>query len=295
MMNSQVVEYDALLKILEEEWRGLPDKPEETPKTILNALWHFAGASVDQESSLPVLGEEDLIHLRGLMTRYLAGEPLAFLIGYQDFAGLKFMVGPDAMIPRKETELLARTALQLFQAGPYRLETATVIDLCTGSGNVGLFLAKMLPSCLLYVGDISPAATGLAQQNAIQLGLESRTKFLIGDFLEPFRDQHLYSEVCLMTCNPPYVSTRSLGKMPHEITDFEPRAAFDGGPFGLSLLMRLVKEAPCFMKKDGWVVCETGLGQGEIVANMFHKSGHYRAIESFPDDRGNTRVIAARV
>jgi len=291
-MDTQPAGYEDLLNALAGAWHGLPDKPGETPEGTLEALWrHVGGAS---GAGLPPLQAPDQARLRDLVARRIAGEPLSYLTGRAGFMGIDFLSGPEAMIPRVETEILARAALGLLLDLEAAGAPIPVIDLCTGSGNVGLSLAMGDPRCVLFAGDISERAVRLASRNAAHLGLEHRTTFLAGDFLEPFRTAELLGSVGLMTCNPPYISTASVQHLPLEISAFEPGEAFDGGPFGLSMLMRLIKEAHEFLRPGGWVACETGLGQGEVVANMFKKSTHYRNVKTFNDQQGKIRVVAAR-
>ena len=292
-MNNQAAEFQDLLNALGKAWCGLPDKPGETPEGTLRALWSFVSGT-SANGDLTPLPEAEAATLRTLVDRRISGEPLSYLIGRAPFMGIEFLSGPDAMIPRVETELLAQAALQLLREVSGAGGQTTVIDLCTGSGNVGLSLAFREPGCRLFGGDISDRAVRLAERNATFLGLADRATFLVGDFLEPFRNELLPGSVGLITCNPPYISTGSVKRLPVEISGFEPEQAFDGGPFGLSLLMRLVKEAHRFLLADGWVVCETGLGQGEMVVNMFKKSNNYRTVRSFQDSVGATRVVAAQ-
>jgi release factor glutamine methyltransferase len=199
------------------------------------------------------------------------------------------------MIPRQETEILGRAALGLLQAQAKERGQTTVIDLCTGSGNVALALAWHVPSGRVWGGDLSEDAVQLARQNAQHLGLADRVQFRVGDFLTPFETEALEGQVDLVTCNPPYISTARVDKLPHEIAGFEPRLAFDGGPFGIRLLTRLVKEAPRFLKPGGWVVCEVGLGQGEAMARVFQKAPVYRKTQVFADEQGEVRALAAQI
>jgi len=292
-MEEQQMEFQELLNTLEGAWRGLPDKPGETPSGTLDQLWRLAGGAPEAGGPRPFLPEAALTRLCQLVRRRMAGEPLAYLLGHANFMNIDFLSGPEAMIPRVETEILAQAAWQLLQTMDD--ENIIIMDVCTGSGNVGLSLAVRETRCRLFGGDLSEQAIRLARLNASRLGLQDRATFLAGDFLEPFRGTALPGSVSLMTCNPPYISTASVERLPREISGFEPRAAFDGGPFGLSLLMRLIKEAHDFLRPGGWVACETGLGQGQVVEGMFKKSGNYRSVQTFPDPLGAIRAVAAQV
>ena len=284
-----------LLARLEAGWQGLPDKPDETPRSTLRALWTYVSGLPEIPETLPALDDDAEARLRRLVARRVSGEPLAYLVGHQSFLGLDLLSGPGAMIPRKETEILARAALGVLEARVRQRGEATVIDLCTGSGNIALLLARRVPQCRVWGGDISEAAVELARQNARRLGLEGRAEFRAGDFLAPFETGEFLGRVDLVTCNPPYISTARVEKLAPEIAGYEPRAAFDGGPFGVGLLTRLVKEAPRFLKEDGWVVCEVGLGQGAPIARLFEKTPGYRGVEKFADESGEVRALAAHL
>ncbi len=278
-----------LLTRLRDSWQGLADKPDETPEGTLAALWAFVGLA-PEEAQEPLASS-----LRALVERRLAGEPLSYLVGRQRFMGIELLSGPEAMIPRKETEILGYAALEVLQGIVAERGSARVVDLCTGSGNLALALASRVPACRVFGGDISEEAVGLAARNARHLGLADRADFRAGDFLAPFETAEFLGSVDLLTCNPPYISTARVETMAHEIAGFEPRAAFDGGPLGIKLLARLVKEAPRLLRPGGWVACETGLGQGESLSRMFQKSPDYAQVRTFPDAEGRVRAMAARV
>lgn len=283
-----------LMARLRDSWRGLADKPDETPESTLEALWCLAGLPL-RDGSVAALDEPSVLRLRALVDRRLAGEPLAYLIGRQTFMGIEFLSSPEAMIPRKESEILGYAALEVLKTLVAEKGAARVLDLCSGSGNMGLALATCVPACRIFGGDISEEAVRLAERNAQFLGLADRASYRTGDFLASFETEEFLGAVDLLTCNPPYISTARVETMAHEIVDFEPRAAFDGGPLGIKLLARLVKEAPRFVRPGGWVACETGLGQGESMSRMFQKSPDYQQVRNFNDTEGHVRAIVAQV
>lgn len=279
----------------------LPDKPEETSTSALQTLWHLAaGTPLSTEAAtqraLPDLSQAQLQKLDELTAQRLSGTPLAHLSGRQHFMGLELLAGPEALIPRRETELLARTALNLLKqlalnSGDRPLK---VIDVCTGSGNLALALAHAEPRAQVFAADLSEDAVGLAQRNAAHLGLQGRVQCRSGDLLEPFNEPAFHGQVDLLVCNPPYISSGKLETMPTEIVGFEPRLAFDGGPFGVRILQRLMREAPTYLRPAGWLAFEVGLGQGPAVLQWLNKSGHYDVVESTPDAEGQPRAIFAR-
>ncbi len=261
---------ESLLEELRSTWSPLPDKPGETPESTLQALARKAA------------GDETL--LRDLVGRRMEGVPLSHLTGRQTFMGIEMLAGPEALIPRQETEILCRGALAKLPPGPCR-----VLDVCCGAGNLGLAIAALRPEVTIAGSDISAEAVALAKRNADFLGLSGRASFHTGDLFEPFE-----SKWDLIVCNPPYISSGRVNQMPREIADFEPRLAFDGGPFGVRILTRLVRESHPFLQPDGWLAFEVGLGQGAPMRKLLENSPHYRDTESLPDAAGETRALLAR-
>jgi release factor glutamine methyltransferase len=168
------------------------------------------------------------------------------------------------------------------------------LDVCTGSGNLALALARHEPRCKVVAGDLSPAALGLARRNAEWCGLADRVRFVEGDLFAPFEEASLRGSADLVVCNPPYISTAKAAAMPTEIAEFEPRIAFDGGAFGISILFRLVAGAPQFLKPSSWLCFEVGAGQGEPMATRLARSGSYVAVERVRDAAGEVRALLAR-
>jgi release factor glutamine methyltransferase len=286
--------FESLLADISKNWQWMPDKPHETPESTLRALWqHVTGA--DHADHHRVLDDKGLVHLHELLNRRKAGEPLSYLLGYAEFMGLRLHVGAEALIPRKETEILAGAAIEAVRDAVSRQGTATVLDMCTGSGNVALAIAYHVPAAFVWGGDLSDSAVMLATRNAESLGLAGRAKFLAGDFLEPFNTAEFHGKVDVLTCNPPYISSARVDQLPHEMGRFEPRMAFDGGPFGVKFLMNLVKEAPRFVKSGGFVCCEIGVGQGASMKKMFEKNPAYGPTRMFTDNDGNIRALVAEL
>ena len=272
--------YSSLLKRLRETWTTLPDKQQESPESTLDTLF-----AVAEREGRPV---EDLVQER------MKGVPLAYLTGTERFLGIELETNPGAMIPRKETECLARTALKLLKTLEAEDSRVTLLDLCTGSGNLALALSFHENNCATWAGDVSAEAVQLARRNCARLGLTERVTFLVGDFLEPFKQLSCYGSADLLVCNPPYISSQKVDGMATEIIGFEPRAAFDGGPLGISFLMRLARQGHEAIRPGGWIACEVGVGQGPALCRIFEKTGKYNHVEGIEDDQQTIRVVIAR-
>jgi len=279
---------------------ALPDKPEETPEATLRALWHLAAgrglsAAAAGEHPLPDLGPEAVRRLDELLAQRLAGVPLAHLTGMQRFMGLELLCGKEALIPRKETELLGYAALEVLRTLSNARETPIVVDVCTGSGNLAIAMAHYERKARVLASDLSAEAVSLARRNAALLGLEERLEVRVGDLLAPFDTPEFHGGVDLLLCNPPYISSKKVDTMPAEISGHEPRLAFDGGPFGIRILHRLIHDAPRFVRAGGWLAFEVGLGQGPAVLRRLKLAGTFAQTRSVVDARGEVRAVLATI
>ena len=201
--------FQRLLARLDQGLVVLPDKPDETPERVLRALWHTAAGqpcSAELAVDLPLasLQAEQCLSLATLVDRRLAGEPLAYITGRQRFLGLDMLSSPEALIPRVETEQLARAAIELLATMPGEL---SVVDVCTGSGNIAYAIAHQLPQARVFGGDLSEQALRLADRNGRHLGMDGRVEFRCGDLLAPFAVPGLLGQIDLITSAPPYIES----------------------------------------------------------------------------------------
>lgn len=278
--------------------RALPDKPDETADATVAALWlAAAGRPLSAEAAigadLPALDADGAARLDELLRRRLAGSPLAHLTGRSRFMGLEMLAGPAALIPRRETELVGRAALERLRALCDERSSATLVDVCTGSGNLALALAHHEPRARVFAADLSGEAVELARRNASLLGLGDRVEVRTGDLLEPF-DASFDARVDLVTCNPPYISSAKVDAMPREISGHEPRLAFDGGPLGIRILDRLIRDAQRLLRPGGWLAFEVGLGQGRGLRRRLEQRGTYTDLREVADGAGEVRALVAR-
>jgi len=280
---------------LDAAWRALPDKPEETSRSTAKALW-FAAAGDPRsvvrsaDATLPTLNGDARARFRSLLDARLDGKPLAHLTGKQHFAGLELLSGPEALIPRRETEILARSAIEALRCANGE---RVAIDVCTGSGNVALALAASDPECRVVGTDLSSDAVSLASRNATGLGMAGRVSFVTGDLFAALEGPEFYKRAAVVTCNPPYITSARVSTMAPEISQHEPRLAFDGGSLGLSVITRLITDAPRFLRSGGTLCFEIGAGTGAFVASRVSRSPAYSGMRLVDDDQGVTRVIVA--
>lgn len=210
--------------------------------------------------------------------------------GQRTFMGVELAVAPGALVPREETELLGQTAVELLG----RASARVAIDMGCGSGNLACALALALPGLRLHASDVSAECAELTRRNVERLGLAARVTVTQGDLFAPLAGLGLEGAVDAVVCNPPYISTGRLAKESQALLDLEPRAAFDGGPFGFAVHQRVIKDALPFLRQGGLLMFEVGLGQARQVVALVERAGAYREIETRDDREGRPRVVVAR-
>lgn len=213
--------------------------------------------------------------------------------GRQRFLGIDLLVGPGVLVPRPETELLARTAIEELRAVASQ-RPIRVLDVGTGSGNLACAIAVHVPAATVLACDISLAAVTLARRNALQAGVGARVEVVQGDLFAPLDPDHTENLLDAIVCNPPYISTRRLQTDRAELLRHEPLEAFDGGPYGLSVHQRLAREAATHLRPGGLLLVEVGAGQDRQVMLLLERAGHWEAPEVRHDGGGVPRVVLVR-
>jgi release factor glutamine methyltransferase len=292
--------YNELIDRLAASWVAQPDKPEETPESTLKALYFCAAGrpvSVQKASreDAPVLNDQEQILLRDLVDKRLTGIPLAHITGRQQFLGIELLAGPEALIPRIETEILGRAALAIAKSLADTRGSVAIMDVCTGSGNVALGIAAGESRSRVFGSDLSEEAITLARKNASHLNLASRVEFKQSDLFASFESDEFYGKMDLVTCNPPYIPSVKVSSMDPEISQREPRLAFDGGSLGITILTRLIREAPKFLKQNSFLCFEVGLGQGKAMEQRLRKENIYHNIQSYVDNANQVRALSAQI
>jgi release factor glutamine methyltransferase len=214
---------------------------------------------------------------RELAARCARGEPVAYLLGFREFYGRRFEVGPSVLIPRPETELLVELALARIGI----CESARVLDLGTGSGNIALTLALERPQCAVTAVDASLQALAVARANGARLNVRN-IELLSGDWFAPVAGRSFD----LVLSNPPYVAEQD----PH-LADlrFEPTVALQAGPDGLAAIREIVAQAAPYLRPDGWLLLEHGYDQADACRALLADAG-FDEVFSQPDLAGVPRV-----
>jgi release factor glutamine methyltransferase len=217
-----------------------------------------------------------------LLDRRGVGEPIAYIVGYRDFWTLTLAVNPSVLVPRPETELLVDRALALGPEGP-----ANVADLGTGSGAIALALASERPQWKVTAVDLSAGALSTARANAASLGL-IRVEFVEGPWFAPLKDRRFH----VVASNPPYVSEGDEA-LKDAALQHEPHMALASGPDGLAAIREIVRAAPDYLERDGWLILEHGSDQAAAVAHELVGRG-FGHVRSHRDLAGHERITEAQ-
>jgi release factor glutamine methyltransferase len=228
------------------------------------------------------IDEPSLVRFREAIERRAAGEPLQYITRRQDFFGREFRVTPDVLIPRPETELLVEAALEVVGDAPL------ICDVGTGSGCIAATLLCEIVVARAVAVDKSAAALEIAKFNAEKLAVADRAVFVISDCFDSLDSREYQFD--LIASNPPYVPAEVVPELQREVRDHEPLVALSPGPDGLSMIRRLLQEAPAFLKQNGHLIMEIGFDQGEKVQSLVD-AGVWRLLELRPDLQGIPRIL----
>jgi release factor glutamine methyltransferase len=232
------------------------------------------------------LDPEQFMSFRDSVERRALGEPLQYITGLQDFYGREFRVTPDVLIPRPETELLVAAGLEFIGESD-----AIICDIGTGSGCIAVTLLCERPNARGVAVDVSAPALLIARQNAIDKGVDDRLTFTLSDCFETLPQETDHFD--LIVSNPPYVDADVISGLQREVKDHEPMVALSPGPDGLSIVRRLIQEAPGFLRKDGYLILEIGFDQGEAVERLVDNND-WQLIDIRPDLQGIPRIVILR-
>ena len=225
--------------------------------------------------------------------------PLQHITGVQEFMGYTFKVNPHVLIPRQDTETLVTEAAKTIQSTPREKlsffeklkgrKEWDVLDLCCGSGAVGISLAKICSNVKVTATDISAEAVATAEANAEDLRVKVR--FLTGDMFEPVKGRTFD----MIVSNPPYIRTNMISILQEEVKDHEPLNALDGGRDGLDFYRTIVEQAADHLTPEGWLMMEIGHDQGEDLRKMLKDSGKYSPAVVIKDLPGRDRVVKCKL
>ena len=205
--------------------------------------------------------------VRSLVDRHLAGEPVAYLIGEWEFYGLSLDISPDVLIPRPDTEVLAGQAIEYIQT----LGECRVLDLCAGSGCIGLAVASQAPQARVVLGEYSDAALKICRQNIRRNGLTGRVVPMQADARE--KPERSLGEFQCIVSNPPYIPRADIETLDASVRDYEPHLALDGGEDGLDFYQTISGKWKEALAPGGRLYFEVGIGQADSVLRIMRAQG----------------------
>lgn len=236
------------------------------------------------------VGDDILADFKKLIIRRSKREPLAYITGFQPFMGLDFIITPDVLVPRPETEILIQTILDIVNPKSQlpKSQQYKIFDIGTGSGAIAISLAKYIDQSTVVGIDISEKAVEIAKQNAQKHGMSDRCNFVVGDLFGGVNEKF-----DIIVSNPPYIPTSEIEKLQPEISKYEPRSALDGGEDGLDYYRKISASAKNYINDDGKLIFEIGFGQADNVKDIISQNG-FELLKAIKDYSGIERVIAFR-
>ena len=258
-------------------------EPNEAKVEVRLLIEHFAGYSLVDILMGKKLTEDKLkIVEEKAKLRAKTHEPIQYIIGLADFMGEKFLVNKDVLIPRDETELLVRKAIEIIKENNFKM----VLDMCTGSGCIACMIAKLTNIQAMGV-DISTEAIHTAFKNMEKFGLYNRAIFRKSDIYSKIREDEKFD---LIVSNPPYIPPKEKETIQEEVSYEPDLALYTTDEKGLAFYEKIIKDAPKFLNKGGYLMFELGIGQSTSVAQLMKKAG-FENIKVLKDLANIDRVI----
>ncbi|MBQ8621194.1 MAG: peptide chain release factor N(5)-glutamine methyltransferase [Oscillospiraceae bacterium] len=255
-----------------------------------NLLCHVTGKTNEE-----VVAQRDLYvnddvcaAMDAAVQRLLSGEPLAYVLGEWEFYGLKLYVDKNVLIPRDDTCAVASLAIN---QALFLQETPRILDLCTGSGCIGLAVASRVQDARVTLADISREALAVAKKNITLHHLSARVSCVQADALK--KPQPFLGKFDMIISNPPYVTSQEMVELDHSVKDFEPHLALHGGEDGLDFYRAIARNYSAALKPGGYLCFEFGMGQGDDICRILEENG-YTVLERTKDYNDRERAILAR-
>ncbi len=269
------------------------ESPRLTAEVLLSHLLNINRVTLYLNLDQP-LNELEISGYREFIKRRLRREPLQYITGVQEFWSMDFIVNPQVLIPRPESELLVEQALERLEFTAEQGDRPpTILDLGTGSGALATALAKEIQRAQIWATDISPGAIHIARLNAENHGVSEKIEFIQGDLWHPLRDKGLTFD--LIVSNPPYVSAEEYDGLPPEVRSHEPRLALNGREGGLYYIRKIIEESPRFFNPGGWLLVEMAPNQTDSALKLLEHIDAFEEKTRIKDYSQRYRVVIARM
>lgn len=240
------------------------------------------------------LNDSEIAGYRSLIRRRLKREPIQYITGIQEFWSMEFLVGPQVLIPRPESELLVEQVISLYRKEKRLsgIPNPRILDLGTGSGALAISLAREIEEAYIWASEISEEALNQARFNSRRLGMEDRIQFILGDMFQPFKDQGLTFDIIIS--NPPYIASEDFDFLPSEIRDYEPRLALDGHEGGMFFFEKIIREGADYLNPGGWMLLEMDPGQIKKALKLIEEGNKYGEKKCIRDYSNHYRAVMAQ-
>ncbi len=234
------------------------------------------------------VGKEKQKQYEENLQKLIQGVPLQYITNKQEFMGLCFYVDKQVLIPQPDTEVLVETAIRLVKQTMRKEQIPYLLDLCTGSGAIGISMAKYLPNANIVASDISKEAIRIAQKNAMENQVQNQLQFVCSNLFENIQGQFDF-----IISNPPYIPTDDILVLSKEVQN-EPHIALDGGIDGLRFYHAILQDSAAFLKTNGYLLIEIGYNQANQIRNLWEtRKTNFKLITKKPikDLGNNDRVL----
>ena len=267
----------------------MPASVSPLPESVVVTRLRAAGCVfAEDEAQLLMAGAATLADLSAMVDRRAAGEPLEHVLGWAEFCGLRIAVDPGVFVPRRRTEFLVSQAVTLARKAAAAQPRTVVVDLCCGSGALGVALATALGQVELYAADLDPVAVRCARRNVAAVG----GQVYQGDLYEPL-PATLRGRAGILLANAPYVPTEEVALLPPEARLHEPQLSLDGGADGLGILRRVAQDAPLWLAPGGHLLSETSERQAPGLTEAMAQAGLTTRVAR-SDELNATVIIGTR-
>ena len=231
-----------------------------------------------------IVSETQITLYQSKLEELKRGKPIQYITNHQEFMKLDFYVDENVLIPQPDTEILVEKVIEILKD---KGNTCSVLDMCTGSGTIGISIAKYIPKADVYVSDISRPALKIAQKNAFKNEVEN-IHFILSDGFKNINKK----DFDIIVSNPPYIETDIINGLPEEVKH-EPHLALDGGKDGLDFYRIFSVQSPLFLKPSGYLCLEIGYQQKGEVCKLL--KNNFKNIKTFQDYGGRDRVVISEV
>lgn len=272
------------LKESQEILKGTSDTPALDARVLLKEAIKkddvYLLAHRDEE-----LDGEALERFFSMIRARAEGKPVAYIVGYKEFMGFRYKVNEDTLIPRPDTEIAVEKAVEVIQERKYQ----RILDLCSGSGAIGLSIAKILEFTNVTLSDINKGAILVSEENAEDLKVKDRVNFIVSDLFSM-----IDGKFDLIISNPPYISEKDMEELSVSVKDYEPHLALYGGIRGLDFYQTIAEQASEHLTDHGMLIFEIGYDQSQEVENMLRENG-FKNVITINDLSGHHRVVSGEL